>query len=293
MLTIEVVGDADAEEIADRLRLLDVENRLSVTCSPDGGGSLAGFRIVARSRGTGMDPAADVVLESVDEVEKLWATRLRTFAAGMAGEPVESYPAVLHPSVPEWHNVAQLRITRLRRSLAAVDPGGAFTYEHIGSTSVPGLAAKAIVDLQVLVPRIPEAAELEDSLHRIGFLPALGSRPDSPGVYRDIPRGDEVVPDEVWTKRLFYLPDPELPSILHIRRVDSPFARHGLLFRDWLRANPAQRDRYQRVKVQVAEAHANDADYDDYTRGKSRYFDEIHQDFEDWGRLTDSPYRRH
>jgi GrpB-like predicted nucleotidyltransferase (UPF0157 family) len=291
MLTVEVVGDADAEKIVKRLRVLDVENHLVVTCSPECGESLAAFRIAAPSRATSVD-SVEVVLESADEVEELWTTRLRTFAACMAGMPVESYPAVLRSPVPGWRDIARLRISRLRLALADLDPGGAFTYQHIGSTSVPGLAAKAVVDLQLLVPRIPDAPALESSLHQVGFLPAFGSRPDSPGVYRDTPRGGEAVPDDVWNKRLFYLPDPELPSILHVRRADSPFARHNLLFRDWLRADPARRDRYQRVKTEVAEAHSGDADYDDYTRGKSRYFEEVHQDFEDWGRLTDSPYRR-
>ncbi|GAB7191051.1 hypothetical protein NUM3379_17580 [Kineococcus sp. NUM-3379] len=175
---------------------------------------------------------------------------------------------------------------RAARLLAAVERaleplGVAGTSDHIGSTSVPGLIAKPFVDLQVRVGRLPAAAELDEALAGAGFTPAAGSRPDSPGVYRDIPRGREQVPDEVWRKRLFVhdLDGPDA-AILHVRQAASPWGRYTVWFRDWLRAHPDARDRYAGFKTRVAAEHAHDTDYDDYTRAKTAFFDEVQEEFE-------------
>lgn len=101
-------------------------------------------------------------------------------------------------------------------------------------------------------------------------------------MYRDIPCGTESVADHVWDKRLFFSPDPGQPSILHVRMTASPWGRYTVQFRDWLRAQPAERDRYERVKQKLAQAHAGDPDYDDYTRAKSAYFDRAQPLFERW-----------
>jgi GrpB-like predicted nucleotidyltransferase (UPF0157 family) len=163
--------------------------------------------------------------------------------------------------------------------------GVAESFEHIGSTSVPGLPAKAYIDLQVLVSELPAPDLLDRALAPTGFVPTTGSRPDSPGVHRDVPRGAERVPDEVWRKRLF-VHDIDGPgaAVLHIRLSTSPWGRYTLWFRDWLRAHPEARDRYASFKAGVAAEHAGDADHDDYTRAKTAFFDEVQDQFEAWGR---------
>ncbi|WP_454296580.1 GrpB family protein [Salana multivorans] len=52
-----------------------------------------------------------------------------------------------------------------------------------------------------------------------------------------------------------------------------------MAFRDWLRANPDQRDRYARVKTALAEENRGKADYDDYTLAKTAFFDEVQDAF--------------
>lgn len=185
----------------------------------------------------------------------------------------------IQPYDPEWPLVAEQRLKLVRDALSPLDDG--FTYDHIGSTAVPGLSAKPVVDLQVRVTTLPADAELDPLLAGIGFERAHGSRPDSPGVRRDAERGSEIVPDDVWDKHLFFLPG-DLPSILHIRQTRSPFGRHTMWFRDWLRDNPDQRDRYQELKIRLGGLHAGDADYDDYTRAKTVFFDEVQHEFENW-----------
>ncbi|GAA0311332.1 hypothetical protein GCM10009528_30990 [Kineococcus aurantiacus] len=172
----------------------------------------------------------------------------------------------------------------------AMEPlGVGESFEHIGSTSVPGLMAKAYVDLQVVVSGLPEPELLDQALAPVGFVPTTGSRPDSPGVHRDIPRGSAhesgQVPEEVWRKRLFVHDiDGPRAAILHVRLSASPWGRYAVWFRDWLRAHPEARDRYASFKAGVAAEHAGDADYDDYTRAKTVFFDEVQEQFEAWGR---------
>lgn len=161
------------------------------------------------------------------------------------------------------------------------------SFDHIGSTSVPGLLAKPFVDLQVRVEELPEPDVLDQALATAGFVPAPGSRPDSPGVHRDIPRGSEQVPDRVWRKRLFVhdINGPDA-AILHVRLSASPWGRYTVWFRDWLRAHPQAQERYAAFKKVAAAEHAGAADYDDYTLAKTAFFDQVQADFEAWGRAA-------
>lgn len=196
----------------------------------------------------------------------------------------ESGAAVLHAYDPRWPAIAARLIAQLRQAA----PDSTWTFDHIGSTAVPGLAAKNIVDLQIRVAQLPSYDELDRLIGPLGYVRARGARPDSPGVFRDTPRGSEPVGDEVWEKRLYLRPRDPL-AVLHIRRADSPFARYTIWFRDWLRAHEHERDRYAAVKAHLAAVHAADADYDDYTRDKTTYLDQVQPLFEEWARNPPPP----
>jgi len=185
---------------------------------------------------------------------------------------------MLVPYDDSWPEAAAHRLGDLHRVLAPLDPDDAYDYQHIGSTSVPGLAAKPFIDLQVQMPNIPPRAVLDEALRHVGFRPEPGARPDSPGVHRDSPRGSAVVPDSVWAKRLFTASQPD--TILHVRRSDSPWGHYTVLFRDWLRAHPDEAADYERTKRDLARLHAEDPDFDDYTTAKTAYFDRVQPRFE-------------
>lgn len=195
---------------------------------------------------------------------------------------------MLHPYNPTWPQRAARLLTAVQQALAPL--GVAEDFEHIGSTSVPGLSAKPFVDLQVRLRTLPDPEVLDAALAPTGFAPTTGAKDGSPGVYRDIPRGGEQVPDEVWRKCLF-VHDLEGPdaAILHVRQSASPWGRYTVWFRDWLRAHPEQRDRYAAFKTRTAAEHAADADYDAYTLAKTAFFDDVQADFEAWGRRPAAP----
>ncbi|HMH93639.1 MAG TPA: GrpB family protein, partial [Streptosporangiaceae bacterium] len=60
----------------------------------------------------------------------------------------------------------------------------------------------------------------------------------------------------------------------HVRLLGAPWWSYTVAFRDWLRSSPDARRAYEAIKERVAAEHAGDADYDDYTRGKTAFFRE-------------------
>ncbi|MEH3088211.1 MAG: GrpB family protein [Microbacterium arborescens] len=183
-------------------------------------------------------------------------------------------PARLAPHDPEWSERAREMLDRIRGALTDLPGADAASFDHIGSTAVPGLDAKPVVDLQVRMLPLPSEDEASARLHGVGFRREWGARPDSPGVTFDLPRGAAVVPADVWQKRLFVSTAGD--AILHLRRADSPWGEATVRFRDRLRRDPAARARYQELKRLLSAENAGKADYDDYTRAKTVFFDDMH-----------------
>lgn len=201
---------------------------------------------------------------------------------------VTSNPAELQQYDHSWPLRAARILAAIGEHLADLPGAVDAEYDHIGSTAVPGLAAKPYLDLQVRISPLPTDNDVSTRLGSLGFERALGSRPDSPGVYRDVPRGSERVDDVVWEKSIF-TNDSE-GVILHIRRRDSPWGRYTIWFRDWLRAHDDERNRYEEVKRRLSAQQMGQPDYDDYTRAKSEFFDEVQVAFEEWAQPS-SPHK--
>jgi GrpB-like predicted nucleotidyltransferase (UPF0157 family) len=112
-------------------------------------------------------------------------------------------PAALNEWDPSWAPRAGAHLRDVAVALGDLPGAQDAAFDHIGSTSVSGLAAKPIIDLQVRILPLPSHGDLVPRLAPLGYEQALGSRPDSPGVRQDIPHGDEDVAAEVWEKRLY------------------------------------------------------------------------------------------
>src|SRR5271165_227599 len=110
--------------------------------------------------------------------------------------------------------------------------------DHIGSTAVPGVDAKDVIDVQVTVPSLAVADELEDALTVAGY-------PRIQGVTSDVPHTRDRT---LWQKRLHAAADPGRPANVHLRVDGWPNQQFALLFVDWLKANPAVREDYLAVK---------------------------------------------
>jgi GrpB-like predicted nucleotidyltransferase (UPF0157 family) len=142
--------------------------------------------------------------------------------------------------------------TRYRAELARVQAAlgdAALRIEHIGSTAVPGLAAKPIVDLLVTVADVDDDAAIVPPLDTAGY--ELRVREPGHRMFRTRERDVHV---HLWSDC-----DPEV-------------ARH-LRFRDRLRESPADRDAYERLKRALA---ARDCpDMNAYADAKASLIDEI------------------
>lgn len=148
----------------------------------------------------------------------------------------------------------------------------ALRIDHIGSTSVPGLAAKDIIDVQVTVAR------LEPSL--ISCIITLGfeHRP----VYNDHQPPGYPTAQEEWQKFYFRKLEPRRVHV-HVRVKGKANQRYALLFRDYLRSSNASAKAYAELKRQLA-AHL--ADLDTYSDVKDPACDLIAIAAEAWALQT-------
>jgi GrpB-like predicted nucleotidyltransferase (UPF0157 family) len=152
---------------------------------------------------------------------------------------------------PVWPTLAARASTQLANVL-----GPAVTMlEHVGSTAVPGLAAKPVLDLLAGAPDLARVQRRADDLQRLGFLLVPTGMPD----------------------RLFYRREPtggsgSLAVHLHVVPADTWALRNERLLRDHLRAHPHLVARYGRLKTDLAAAgFAGDA----YTRAKTAFVQEV------------------
>jgi GrpB-like predicted nucleotidyltransferase (UPF0157 family) len=143
--------------------------------------------------------------------------------------------AYQHQWPEEFRTIAE----DLRRGLGAA----ALRIDHIGSTAVPGLAAKNVVDIQVTV------AALDDRL--LERFTALGYR-HSAAITSDHRPPDDAGSDSNWQKWFFKPPPDQRPTNTHVRLAGRPNQRYALLFRDYLRAHPASAAAYAELKRRLA-----------------------------------------
>jgi GrpB-like predicted nucleotidyltransferase (UPF0157 family) len=125
--------------------------------------------------------------------------------------------------------------------------------EHIGSTSVPGLPAKDVIDVQVSVGSLDLPNDIRDRLSRAGFTLLQGAWSDH------VPCNAEPTP-ELWAKRYARASDGARRAHVHIRRHGAPNERYALLFRDYLRASPPAAGSYALIKQELAARYSDDED---------------------------------
>ena len=149
---------------------------------------------------------------------------------------------------PSWVEVFE----RVRATVWPVLRDVALAVEHVGSTSVPGLWAKPIVDVDVIVADEAAVALAITRLATIGY----AHRPDIGLTGREAfeaPRHDSTLP----------------PHHLYVCPQGSVALRNHLVVRDHLRAHPASVHAYGALKRDLARAHPHDMDA--YVAGKTDF----------------------
>jgi GrpB-like predicted nucleotidyltransferase (UPF0157 family) len=151
-----------------------------------------------------------------------------------------------------YDNAWVARASELSEHLRSRLGPSALRVEHIGSTAIPGMPAKDVLDLQISVAYLDDAArQFAAPLRAEGF-------ERLPYDCDHVPAGRDDAPAR-WAKRLWARRGHPAGEVnLHVRLAGSPNERLALLFRDWMRAHPAAVPAYAAFKLALARAVADD-----------------------------------
>ena len=151
-----------------------------------------------------------------------------------------------------WPTLFDAEANRIRSALrGAIE----FSLEHFGSTAIPGLAPKPIIDIMMIVADQSQWPRLVEPIKGLGYV-----------FWADNPRQDRMF----FVKGMPPFGDRRTHH-LHVRTP--PDARPSIVFRDYLRCHPEEVVRYASLKHGLAEQYATDRDA--YTEGKRQFVDEI------------------
>lgn len=158
------------------------------------------------------------------------------------------HPVVICFHQPRWADEFQSYAQRIR----AIVGNAATRIDHIGSTAVPGLGAKDIIDVQVTVRDLDEAGKLTRLLRAHGFREGLTFQYDA---FHPMPETDPEL-------RKLYMREPEGERRVHIhvRELGRFNHRYALLFRDYLRSSESARHEYEILKRRAAQVFPDNID---------------------------------
>ena len=160
-----------------------------------------------------------------------------------------SDPIIIEDYNPHWPEQFELLGWRIGKALGPL----ACAIEHVGSTAVPGLAAKAILDIDVL---LHSASDLPEAIRQLG---TLG--------YQH--RGDLGVPG----REAFRRPAHEIPHHLYVLEPEArEYIRH-ITFRNHLRAHPQDARAYERLKRALAQEYRDNREA--YNQAKTQFVEAI------------------
>ncbi len=160
----------------------------------------------------------------------------------------KSRPVVVTPYQSQWIS----DFMQIARHIRDVVNGAAIRIDHIGSTAVPGLAAKDVIDIQITV------ADLEKADGLIRPLIAVGFRQGTTFEYDEFHGKPET---DVELRKLYIRePEGERRAHIHIRELGRFNQQYALLFRDYLRASKVVRDEYECLKQRAAHLFPDSVD---------------------------------
>ena len=169
-------------------------------------------------------------------------------------------PIVIVPYAPIWPTRFRELGVQLRQALGSV----ALCIDHIGSTAIPGLAAKPIIDIQVSVASLGSLDAFRLPLESLGYV----WRDDNPDL----------------TKR-YFRESPDTPRThVHVRKHGSWSEQYALLFRDYVRAHPDVAMKYAALKWQLAKQYRDDRH--GYTEAKGPFIWATMSEASEWSQAV-------
>lgn len=157
------------------------------------------------------------ILRSDEELQKLTVGELKLHNA----------PIIIVEYDPNWPNLFEREANRIRSVLGSK----ALQIEHVGSTSVPGLCAKPIIDILLVVKNSADEPSYVPALEEAGY-------------------SLQIREPEWFEHRLFKGPDTDIN--IHVFSEGASEVDRILRFRDWLRSNESDSNKYAQVKRRLA-----------------------------------------
>jgi GrpB-like predicted nucleotidyltransferase (UPF0157 family) len=168
-------------------------------------------------------------------------------------------PIVVVPYDDDWPAAFAEEHSRI----ASVAPVEGALIEHIGSTSVPGLAAKPVIDILIGLPTLLMAEPWILALQRLD--------------YEYVPQFETIMPERRYFRRIV---DGIRRQQIHMVEWEQPFWIRHVAFREYLRAFPAVAAHYGRLKLDLAAQHRDDREA--YMDGKDAFIKATEADALTW-----------
>lgn len=196
-----------------------------------------------------------VLWEVFRKLSKRPGTRFASGAMGASPLGLKRGTVKVIPYNPLWAGLFEEE----RRALKAIFGDRFLAIEHVGSTAVPGLPAKPIIDINVAITSLTDAQDF------IEKLPELG--------YQYFPKRSYPVPEYAY--RHFFAKGPESSRTHYLKLIelDDKEWEDSIFFRDYLRTSKETRDRYGVLKERLAEKYASDRA--SYTESKDEFIRDV------------------
>lgn len=155
----------------------------------------------------------------------------------------------LVPHNPEWDELFRTEKAKLLEMMG----GLVIDVQHVGSTAIPTISAKPIIDIAVLVKSLKKAKEYVGKIETLGYQKKQENRPE----------------------RLFFTKGPEENRViyLHIGDESTDYVKNMILFRDDLIQNPTEAKRYSELKKELAKKFSDNREQ--YTAAKEKFVQEV------------------
>jgi GrpB-like predicted nucleotidyltransferase (UPF0157 family) len=175
------------------------------------------------------------------------------------GLPTLEDPIELLAHDPGWGQAFALERNRIVKVLGSFEAGGMLEWiEHVGSTAIPGIHAKPVLDIAAVVHPFPLIKTKREALRKLGY------------EYH----GEAGIP-----AREFFRTNPRTCH-LHLFTFDSEAFFQHVFFRDFLRAHPEKALEYETLKLELAQKFRTDRE--SYTNGKDNLVARLNREARAW-----------
>lgn len=158
----------------------------------------------------------------------------------------------LLPHNKKWKSLFEKEKKLLQRTFGKT----IISIEHIGSTAIPGIPAKPIIDMNVAVESLEVARDMKEKFEKLRYK----YRPFKPGHTKE-----DLKDQELYVKG----PEAKRTHHAHVTVYGSNYWNNDLIFRNYLRKNPTRAKQYARLKKVLASKHAGDRGT--YTKSKAKF----------------------